>query len=50
LRLWAEFQAIGAEVGQNMAATLNGSLSIDDALVRSQKQTSQIMQQAGYGQ
>jgi sorbitol/mannitol transport system substrate-binding protein len=45
-----EFQAIGTEVGQNVAATLNGSLSIDAALARSQTQTAQIMQQAGYGQ
>jgi sorbitol/mannitol transport system substrate-binding protein len=45
-----EFQAIGTEVGQNMAAVLSGQLTVDAALSQSQSETASIMQQAGYGQ
>jgi ABC-type glycerol-3-phosphate transport system substrate-binding protein len=44
-----EFQAIGTEVGQNMAAVITGQMTVDHALAQSQSQTAAIMNQAGYG-
>ncbi len=42
------FQSIGTQVGQNVAATLTGSMSVDQALTSSQSATSRAMRQAGY--
>lgn len=44
-----EFQAIGTEVGQQIAAALAGQKSVDAALQQSQSSTSRTMQEAGYG-
>ena len=43
-----EFQAIGTQVTQNLAAALTGSTSVDAALQLSQSQVTHIMSQAGY--
>ncbi len=43
-----EFQGIGANVGQNIAAALSGSKSVDDALQASQTATAATMKRAGY--
>lgn len=42
------FQAIGTTVGQQIAATLTGARSIDQALATSQSATARMMRQAGY--
>lgn len=44
-----EFQAIGAQVGQMIAAALTGQMSVDQALQAAQRSTERTMQQAGYG-
>ncbi|MCQ8241187.1 ABC transporter substrate-binding protein [Rhizosaccharibacter radicis] len=43
-----EFQAIGTNVGQTVAATLAGSMSVDQALSSAQAATARTMRQAGY--
>jgi sorbitol/mannitol transport system substrate-binding protein len=43
-----EFQAIGTEVGQQIASALAGQQSIDQALATAQTSTESIMKQAGY--
>ncbi len=43
-----EFQQIGTQVTQNLAAVLSGGSTIDAALDLSQQQTQHTMQQAGY--
>jgi len=43
-----EFQGIGTQVGQLMAATLSGEMSVDAALKESQATTQRTMRQAGY--
>jgi sorbitol/mannitol transport system substrate-binding protein len=43
-----EFQAIGAQVGQMIAAALTGQMSVDQALNAAQRSTERTMQQAGY--
>lgn len=43
-----EFQAIGTEVGQQMAAALAGQESVDAALKTSQASTARTMKEAGY--
>ncbi len=43
-----EFQGIGTVVGQNVAAALSGSMSVDEALQASQQAVEQTMRQAGY--
>jgi sorbitol/mannitol transport system substrate-binding protein len=43
-----EFQAIGTQITQNLAAVLTGSTTIDAALDLSQQQVTRTMQQAGY--
>jgi sorbitol/mannitol transport system substrate-binding protein len=43
-----EFQAIGTQVTQNIAASMTGSTTVDAALQLSQTQTERIMHQAGY--
>jgi ABC-type glycerol-3-phosphate transport system substrate-binding protein len=43
-----EFQAIGTQVGQFVAAALAGQTSVDDALKQAQAATLSAMQQAGY--
>ena len=43
-----EFQAIGTQVGQLIAAALAGQMSVDDALKQAQAATTNAMQQAGY--
>jgi sorbitol/mannitol transport system substrate-binding protein len=45
-----EFQAIGTEGRQNVAAVLTGQMTVDTALFQSQSETASIMQQVGYGQ
>jgi sorbitol/mannitol transport system substrate-binding protein len=45
-----EFQGIGTQVGQDIAATLNGQSTVDAALKSAQAVTVQAMQQAGYPQ
>jgi sorbitol/mannitol transport system substrate-binding protein len=45
-----EFQGIGTQVGQMIAATLTGQTSVDAALKQSQRATERTMRQAGYGQ
>ena len=42
------FQSIGTQIGQNVAATLTGSQSVDQALSASQAATARAMRQAGY--
>lgn len=43
-----EFQALGHQVGQNVAAALAGQKSVDEALKQSQQYTTSVMKQAGY--
>ncbi len=43
-----EFQGIGANVGQNIAAALSGSETVDAALQASQASTAATMKRAGY--
>ena len=43
-----EFQGIGTNVGQNIAAALSGSTTVGDALEKSQASTTNIMTKAGY--
>ncbi|SNB64954.1 sorbitol-binding protein /mannitol-binding protein [Arboricoccus pini] len=43
-----EFQALGTQVGQNVAGALTGQMSIDAALQQSQATALSTMQQAGY--
>ncbi len=43
-----EFQGIGTQVGQFVAAALAGQMSVDDALAKAQAATKSTMQQAGY--
>jgi sorbitol/mannitol transport system substrate-binding protein len=43
-----EFQGIGTNVGQNIAAALSGSTTVADALEKSQASTTSIMTKAGY--
>ncbi|AWN16069.1 sugar ABC transporter substrate-binding protein [Salinisphaera sp. LB1] len=43
-----QFQALGHQVGQNVAAVLAGQMSVDQALQKSQKYVHGVMQQAGY--
>jgi sorbitol/mannitol transport system substrate-binding protein len=43
-----EFQGIGTNVGQNIAAALTGSTTVGDALEKSQASTTSIMTKAGY--
>lgn len=43
-----EFQAIGAQVGQQMSAALADQVSVDEAIKQSQETTQQFMKQAGY--
>jgi sorbitol/mannitol transport system substrate-binding protein len=43
-----EFQGIGTQVGQQMAAALSGQVKIDQALDTSQKAAERVMHQAGY--
>ena len=43
-----EFQGIGTQVGQSIAAALSGQTSVADALARSQSATERTMKQAGY--
>src|SRR5918996_4214319 len=43
-----EFQAIGTQVGQMIAAALTGQMPVDQALSAAQRSTERTMQQAGY--
>ena len=43
-----EFQAIGTQVGQMIAAALTGQMSVDQALSAAQRSTERTMSQAGY--
>jgi sorbitol/mannitol transport system substrate-binding protein len=43
-----EFQAIGTQVGQMIAAALTGQMTVDQALASAQRTTERTMQQAGY--
>ena len=43
-----EFQGIGTQVGQTVAATLSGQQSVDQALKAAQAATDRTMKQAGY--
>ena len=43
-----EFQSIGTQVGQFVAAAVAGQMSVDEALEKSQAATDRIMRQAGY--
>lgn len=43
-----EFQGIGTQVGQSIAAALSGQSSVDDALSKAQSATERTMKQAGY--
>lgn len=43
-----EFQGIGTQVGQTIAATLSGQQSVDQALKAAQAATDRTMKQAGY--
>jgi sorbitol/mannitol transport system substrate-binding protein len=43
-----EFQAIGTQVGQMIAAALTGQVSVEQALASAQRTTERTMQQAGY--
>jgi sorbitol/mannitol transport system substrate-binding protein len=42
------FQSIGEQIGQQIAATLTGSTSVDQALASSQSATQRAIRQAGY--
>ena len=44
-----EFQAIGTQVGQMIAAALTGQMSVEQALQSAQRTTERTMRQAGYG-
>ena len=43
-----EFQGLGDQVGQNMAAALSGNMSVDQALKNSQSAAERTMVQGGY--
>jgi sorbitol/mannitol transport system substrate-binding protein len=43
-----EFQAIGTQVGQMIAAALTGQMPVEQALAAAQRSTERTMQQAGY--
>jgi sorbitol/mannitol transport system substrate-binding protein len=43
-----EFQAIGTEVGQYVAAALSGDMTVDEALAEAQAAADRIMREAGY--
>ena len=43
-----EFQGIGTDVGQNIAAALTGQTTVKDALEKSQVSTTNVMTKAGY--
>jgi sorbitol/mannitol transport system substrate-binding protein len=43
-----EFQGIGTDVGQNIAAALTGTTTVADALEKSQASTESVMKKAGY--
>ena len=43
-----EFQGIGTQVGQSVAAALSGQMSVDQALEAAQAATERTMKQAGY--
>jgi sorbitol/mannitol transport system substrate-binding protein len=43
-----EFQGIGTQVGQSVAATLSGQMSVDQALETAQRATERTVKQAGY--
>jgi ABC-type glycerol-3-phosphate transport system substrate-binding protein len=43
-----EFQGIGTQVGQMVAAALSGQMSVDQALASAQRSTERTMRQAGY--
>jgi sorbitol/mannitol transport system substrate-binding protein len=43
-----EFQGIGTSVGQQFAAALAGSTSVDQALAAAQSSTEREMKRAGY--
>lgn len=43
-----EFQAIGTQVGQMIAAALTGRMTVEQALERAQTSTERTMRQAGY--
>jgi len=43
-----EFQALGTQVGQSIAAALGGQMSVDEALKRAQAAALSTMQQGGY--
>ena len=42
------FQSIGEQIGQQIAATLTGSTSVDQALASAQSATQRAIRQAGY--
>ena len=43
-----EFQGIGTQVGQSIAAALSGQTTVDQALETAQRATERTMKQAGY--
>lgn len=43
-----EFQAIGTQTGQTMAAALTGQMKLDQALKTAQSAAERAMKQAGY--
>ena len=43
-----EFQGIGTQVGQSIAAALSGQMTVDQALETAQRATERTMKQAGY--
>ncbi len=43
-----EFQGIGTQVGQSLAAALSGQMSVEQALETAQRATERTMKQAGY--
>ncbi len=43
-----EFQGIGAQVGQSVAAALSGQTTVDQALQTAQSAVERTMKQAGY--
>ena len=43
-----EFQGIGTQVGQSLAAALSGQMSVDQALEAAQRATERTIKQAGY--
>lgn len=42
------FQAMGTQVGQNVAAALAGQMTVDQALQQSQRYVTRVMRQSGY--